>query len=362
MPFEKDQFTSRRGWSSIRFGDSPESVRTQLRAAEIDWEEGFDKFHWQVGDNEAELFFAADSSKQPERVVQIIVGRDTAQIDGHEIVGLKLDEALLELNVQSFSDTIWSIVDIDSEYDNGKPIDDAERTTQAEPLELLESGTLWIKSLGIGLILDCGEVESVVLRSPTDVPKVGCGPLDKEAVGRVGDEKLRERIESRKRATKAARSSSAAPFFPSIAGTPRSFIPLWLKITLTLAAAVMMILPIYWFVEAQLAWQKAEKIIGVVVETRPEGPFPEIIVVEYKQPDAPVGRVELKFNYTTARAVGDEVELLYLRRDPSRVMTRNQAVDEVVNFSPMVFFATLPLGYFILMMLYPKTFLSSRRK
>lgn len=350
MPFEKDQFTSGGGWSTIRFGDSPESVRTQLRKADITWEEDFDNFHWRIGDGTAEIFFGAGASGEPERVVQFLVDRGTAKVNGHEIVGLKLDEALLELNVRSFGDTLWSSVDIDAEYDQGRLIDEAKRPQHAEAIDLLEGGTLWIKSLGIGLVLDCGDVDSVVLRATTDVPQVGCGPLDKETIGRVGDEKLGEKIATRQRAVAAAKPSW------------RAGIPIWLKTVLTLSAAAVIVVPIYWYVEEQIAWQKAEKLIGVVVETRPEGPFPDFIVVEYKQPDAPEGRVELKFSYTSARAVGDEVELFYLKRNPSKVMTRSQAVNEGANFSPILLCFTLPIGYLVLMILYPKLFRSGRRR
>ncbi len=69
------------------------------------------------------------------------------------------------------------------EFENGEQIE--EGASQVEPRKLLQDGTLWIRSLGLGLTLDNLLVDEVTLRIPPTFLRLGVA-VDRGCVG-AGD-------------------------------------------------------------------------------------------------------------------------------------------------------------------------------
>jgi hypothetical protein len=340
------------GWLGIHFSDPPEVVEEKLRLAGVPFEKSRDQLEWDFGDGDGVIYFLAGANNKPSRVAQFVMDEHVS-VKGKSVVGTKLDEALYELDVRSFEDTLWSMVDIDNEYRRGVPIDDSKRLTRAEPLDLLESGTLWVKSLGLGLVLHDGRVVSLALRSPGDVPQIGCGALNKETLGRSLDEDLQHKIRER-------RASSVAVTKPSPDFSNKPSVFGWLKPVIAIVVFSWVAWLIFGYVQNQIAWTKATRVGGVVVRTEPEGLFPELLTVEYQLPAQDMKKVILKWNETTAREVGDEVDLYYIENKPGKVLTKMQAVDKGGDFSSEFTMMNFLIGMAVLITLYPSIFARRR--
>jgi hypothetical protein len=89
------------------------------------------------------------------------------------------------------------------------------------------------------------------------------------------------------------------------------------------------------------------------VSTKPEGPFPDEIIVEYSIPESGKHSVTIPSTYTTAREIEQEVELLYLAERPERAMTRIQIRDEGWSVSPYLLFGSVGLATFFLHLAFP---------
>ena len=97
----------------------------------------------------------------------------------------------------------------------------------------------------------------------------------------------------------------------------------------------------------------ATPVIGKVVALSPEGPFPDILTVEYSMPDDRLGSVDVPFQYTTARNLGQEVELVYRKQEPGLAMTRLQSRDFAVSISLSWLSYLIPLLGLEIYLLFP---------
>ncbi len=74
------------------------------------------------------------------------------------------------------------------------------------------------------------------------------------------------------------------------------------------------------------SWRSAIPVNGVVVAMTPDGPFPDQFVIEYMLPNGQLGRATVPSQYTTARELEDEVELVYREKDPGLLGFRKTLV------------------------------------
>lgn len=129
----------------------------------------------------------------------------------------------------------------------------------------------------------------------------------------------------------------------------------------TIRRIVFSVLAIVFFVAPALvvafdlqAWNAATAVKGQVVAIRPEGPFPEEVDVEYKLQNESPQQVTIRFNYTSARKVGDEVELLMRADWPKQPLTRIQIQDSGWSVNVYLLFGSLVLSTFCLSWAFPE--------
>ena len=102
------------------------------------------------------------------------------------------------------------------------------------------------------------------------------------------------------------------------------------------------------------AWQSATAVKGQVVAIRPEGPFPEELDVEYQLPNESPRQVTIRFNYASARKVGDEVELLVRADWPKHPLTRIQIPEIGWSVNVYLLFGSVLLSTFCLSWAFPE--------
>lgn len=334
------------GLTIVRFGDTPLQAKSGLveQRFACDYYEPTRTLYCE----ELKSEFNFTSGDAPE-LFQIIISDSQMLVIGRPVIEQRLDKVLLSLHVSTFSDTLWSYVDVCSEFVGGVLIDDAKRPRKCKPEALISEGTLWIKSLGLGLSLRHGMVESICMRRPEDVPQVGCGELQQEHLQDIISPKL----------------------FPSIGPSVSLPIPQMLNRRRTsgatrMIAALMAVLFVAvpgWLIYRDItAWRNSIETIGTVIETRPPGPFPDELVVQYLTQDQKSRQVVLSTNYATAREVGETVDLLYRPERPDQAMTRVQTRDEGWSISPYLLFGSFAAATFCLAWAFPESIrLRSRR-
>jgi hypothetical protein len=252
-------------------------------------------------------------------LAQIVMSDGRVRVNGMPVIDLSLDEALVALGVRSFDDTLWSMVDIDSEYDRGCPVADSLRPTTAKPMQLLDSGTLWIKSLGVGLYMGEGRVDAIALRLKSDIPKVGCGPLDPDTITSAGSPTIEQEI------TRHDTKRRSAPWLSHRA---KRFLQSALVTLVALAACTAP--PILLFMRYQ-NWKNPIRVEGQVVEVHYDGPFVDHLLVQYALPDQSTKRAKVLSTFTGAREIGQIVELYYLPSSPDHAITLQESRSEFLS-------------------------------
>jgi hypothetical protein len=85
--------------------------------------------------------------------------------------------------------------------------------------------------------------------------------------------------------------------------------------------------------------------------------------VQYEDTSGTTHTVTLGFAYTTARAKGETVDLLYRPEAPQRAMTRIKIADDGWSVHPYVLFGSVLLATFSLVTAFPEYIrLNSRRR
>ncbi|MFO0942639.1 MAG: hypothetical protein U0930_18030 [Pirellulales bacterium] len=167
--------------------------------------------------------------------------------------------------------------------------------------QLLETGTVWIATLGVGFRLSGGAIVAVYLCDPNNLPQVGYGPF-------TGAQRhLSEKMQL---------SSYKAPISKS--HPLESLIKLGLLITAILVAAFFGSRA--W--EEQKRWNNAPEVEAEVVAVwpAPPEPFPEKFELSYKDNFGDEHKVELGQNDVYGMPkIGDHVNLRYLLDAPGQV-------------------------------------------
>jgi hypothetical protein len=347
------------GWANIQLGNTIAEVRAALATNGHPYD--FMEDGWEIDIHAPETTFYFDDSS-PQRLVQIVFYDKDHRVADQPVIGLTLAEALLPFNVQSFDDSLWSMVSIEEEFPNGMPVSDSMRPRRASAKEKLDSGTVWIKSQGIGLVMMFGLVHAIAMRQMGGEPKVGCGQLDSESMTlalAIKPEAASKRkpaetyhfpgIEPQTSPKASAPSSQTAKRSTSSYKNPSVL----RRTVFSLLTILFLAMPAGIVYHDITAWKNSKDVVGRVVSTKPEGPFPDEIIVEYSIPESGKHSVTIPSTYTTAREIGQEVELLYLDEQPERAMTRIQIRDEGWSVSPYLLFGSVGLATFFLHLAFP---------
>lgn len=148
------------GWANIQLGNTIAEVRAALATNGHSYDLVDDECLIDIHVPKTSFYF---DDSNPKRLIQIVFYDKDHRVAEQPVLGLTLAEALLPFDVQSFEDSLGSLVSIEEEFPNGKPLPDSQRTRWASSDEKLESGTLWIKSQGIGLVMLSGLVHAIAI-------------------------------------------------------------------------------------------------------------------------------------------------------------------------------------------------------
>ncbi len=308
------QIKANSNWAGIEFGVNRQEVRKLLKQERGSVQASkWDPFVDCLDTPPAELTYRSASGKP---LVQVLFNDDTVQYDGKKLVGLPIDQALLVLGVQSFNDTMWMISHPQDEFENGEQIE--EGASQVEPRKLLQDGTLWIRSLGLGLTLDNLLVDEVTLRDPTYIPAIGCGPLTEDVLALAIDPAFQQELEESER----KRSQTG---WATVVNVP------WIiRFPIILVAVLVVLIPVLIMIRRYIDWSKATEVQGQVVAVE-AGMFPTYVTVEYPLPGGKLVRHDLSANHVPARDLGTVVTLIYLPSDPEHPKTLSQRYDAVMD-------------------------------
>ncbi len=335
------------GWANIQLGSTLTEVRTALAT---------NGHAYDLADNELTIdihspqttFFFDDS--EPKQLVQIVFSDPDHRINNQPIIGLTLAEGLIAVRPKSYEDTLWSLVSIEEEYPKGQPLEDSKRIRKSSGQQNLECGTLWVLSQDVGLVMLDGLVHEVAIRRPGEAPTVGCGRLDSHTMEMALNAKP-----TLKKAESPYPQSLKLPKAVQVLTNRSSKRSVAFRAVFSLLAVNFLALPILIVYRDLTAWQHSIATQGVVVDTRFEGPFLEEVFVEYSVAgDSTKHRVSIPASYTTAQEVGKEVELLYLKDQPQRAMTRIQTRDEGWSISPYLLFGSIALAAFLSHLAFPE--------
>jgi len=157
------------GMGVMRLGAAREEVVRELAYAGVNLEgEDADGEGWlYVDDMDSVLKF---KTTNPPALLEIVVEDERIRVGPLSVIGQRLHKVVETLQVPD-TETVWRIETDDEE--------DERPTDGGQPLVtdniLLDEGTLWIPSLGLGLGMVRGEITTVRLRQPGEAPKRGLG-------------------------------------------------------------------------------------------------------------------------------------------------------------------------------------------
>jgi hypothetical protein len=326
------------GIGKIRLGDTDSTIRTLLVQDKLSFNEHRDPFCWQLDTPTCRLSFINAPGK---RLVQILSSSQALQLQNTCLVGMELAEALAALHVKSFDDTVWSTGNVLDDFVKGSPFVEPDNLIYPSNANLLNAGTLWIKSLGLGLTFAQAKVGAITLRDIAYVPRIGHGPLEQHTLDAANDPVLLKTL-LETTAKSAARAEYALRVYRTI-----------LALVL-FSTGVILCWVFYTMANDYRSWLNATQVTGKIVALKPDGLFPDEVVVEYLLPNEQSVQVSIPCQYSTARAVGKEVELVYRESNPSLAMTRLQSRDNFSSLSMNWLIYTIPLFSLALLLLFPK--------
>ena len=297
------------GLGPLVLGTERDTVIVRLEEAKINVEPDDDDPAWlYVPEMEAELTFSRD---EPRRLVQIVVEDERLHFGTLPVLGKRVHEIVELLNVPE-AETLWRPGEDPA---LSLPDRDEQPLEPASDEELLDAGTLWITTLGLGLGLWHGEIIAVYLRQPHNSPRRGIGQfLPRHA-------ELSRSPDLRQRLTKPVLRAAGPPnWFGRLAG-------------LAFVAAVAIL--IWRAVAYQQQWNSAPRVEGQIVAVKPPppDPFPTEFTVAYQDQTGQPHQIVFDLpNVNDARHIGDKVDLCYLRDDPRQAMgfaaSRDAAIEK----------------------------------
>lgn len=298
----------------IRLGDTREELARGLAGIGIKLDPDDEDDWLYVDEMDTELIFKAT---QPPVLLEIVVEDERVLFGPLPVIGERLHKIVDQLQVPD-GETVWRThgAKDDERTDANRPI----MTDEA----LLDRGTLWIPSLGLGLGMVRGEITRVRLRKPEESPRRGYGEL-----------------------TPAQRELSARQNLTTYLIRPSSEPATWevqLQKLISFATVVAIIVLVWQGIEYQSRWNNATTVAGDVVDVKPPPPepFPDEYTIDYSDPAGKQYQVVFKRNDVYASPqVGDTVEIRFLPNAPHRPMGPSRYRDAAFD-------KYLPLGIGIL--------------
>jgi hypothetical protein len=282
-------------WGPIQLGASYADVLAALQQAKIEIAYEEEDPTWiDFADTDVELYFGND---EPNPLIEILATSAEFAPTRAAIVGEKLAQALRVCGYQASHATVWRL-DRDT-YDSLEA--GSEEPTEPEAAsdeDLLSGGTLWIRPLGVGLMLDNGKITACALRRPNSVPVNGNGPLTPAHLQFAGRDDLEQVLKAYARKA-----------------TPRNWIVTLSTMAMFAAFGYITLLSI----REQQQWHATPVIDGKVTAIEKDnGPHQrDTYVVEYddRQGNPHQVRWTLADLYVPPQ-VGDTVEVRYLDEAP----------------------------------------------
>jgi hypothetical protein len=278
------------GMGVIRLGDTRQEVVRKLREAGIDVDDE-EKDRWfYVGEMDTELLFKTTS---PQVLLEIAVEDERLRLGPLPVIGERLHKVVELLKVPD-AETVWRA---DAGDDDEGPTDGSRPLVTDEIL--LDGGTLWIPSLGLGLGMVRGEICTVCLRQPGESPRRGDGPL-----------------------TASQRELSARKDLPTYLIRPRGGAQQasWFQTLLTFALFGAIGLLVWQAIDYQRRWNEAPVVPGDVLDVQPPppDPFPTEYTIAYRDQAGTAHQVVLKrADVYLAPKVGENVEIRFLPESPA---------------------------------------------
>jgi hypothetical protein len=282
-----------RGIGVIELGATRDEVACRLAEKNIVLEgEAEDDRLW-IEELDAELRF---KTTQPPVLWEILVEDDRLRFASLSVIGKRLAEIVDLLGV-SDAETLWRLERNDeSGAENGALVPEFPTTDNM----LLDRGTLWIPTLGLGLGMAGGEITTVRLRKPEESPKRGLGPLTPAQRELSARQDLSGYLLRRGRPI-----SRRASVVPGALGS-------------ALAAALALL---FWeAIGYQRQWNNAPVVEGRVIAVKPPGAtFPDEFTIAYR--DLTGGEHQVVFkpaDVYVLREVGEKVEVRFLPETPDQ--------------------------------------------
>lgn len=261
---------------------------------------------------DTELTFGPD---QPQRLLQIEVDDSWVRFGTLPVLGEPVHKIVDLLQVPP-SETLWRP---NNDPALRSPGHDAP-VESATDEQLLDSGTLWITTLGLGLNLWRGDVDALFLRQPQDSPRKGVGQFSPQHAELSRNGSLRQQRET---------PTSGEP-------PPKS----WYQTLYRIGFFALVLLVGWRAVVYQQRWNTAATTEGTIVAVRPPAPdpFPVEFTVAYQdQQGKPHQAVFDLADVNTGRKVGDKVDVRYLADEPDVAMGLASSRDAIIiMFLPWV--------------------------
>lgn len=318
----------------IRLGATREELANSLTGigVELDVDDEDDWLY--VPEMDTELHF---KSTRPPALLEIVAEDERVRLGPLPVIGERLHKIVDLLQVPD-AETVWRTHETADE----------ERTDANRPImtdnTLLDRGTLWIPSLGLGLGMVRGEITTVRLRKPEESPRRGYGMLTPAQ---------RELSARNDLMTYLIRRNSNGP-------------STWESRLLTIlgfGVALMIGMLVWQGIAYQGQWNSAPVVEGEVigVEPPPPEPFPDEYTIDYRDSAGNSHQVVFKRNdvYVTPK-IGEKVEIRFLPDAPDRPLGP-------ARYRDAAFDRYLPLGigvvaaYFISVLVVPVIGMFCRR-
>lgn len=303
-----------KGSRVLELGAPREEVLRRLADAglEIDHDEdddeGDDRRWTYVDEIDTELTFSAEPRGELQ---EIAISDDRVRLGPIDMIDEPVGKIVEMLKV-SDEETLWTLhaddlttpdasvaTALDAAGASGSASDGASPPTDET---LLKGATLWIKPFGLGLDVVYGEVITVRLRRPGDVPREGIGPLTPAQRALANREDLTS-ILFRSTRTDGVGSGKMSRF----------------QTMLGLGLIASLGVVVWRGIDTQRRWNEAPAVQGTVVavEPPPPEPFPERYTIAYSDDAGVQHRVvfERMDVYVTPK-VGETVEIKYLPEAP----------------------------------------------
>ncbi|MEX2185230.1 MAG: hypothetical protein WD875_00480 [Pirellulales bacterium] len=340
-----------RGNSILQLGAPRDEVLRRLAAAGIEVDEEDDEEDdeseslWSyVEEMDAELTFAGGPGQVLE---EIAISDDRMQLGPIDLIDEPLCKVIELLRVVD-EETVWTrwkddVPPSDSNNDppTGETAISAGESAVPPPADnkspsarqLLSDGTLWIRPFGLGLVLVYGDVITVRLRRPGDVPSGGYGSLTAEQRELAAQDDLTSILLGRPPLRREARPRSSR--FQQLAG---------------LALVIGIGLVIWRAIDFQRRWNESPIAEGVVVAVNPPPPepFPDEYTIAYHDESGTLHEVVFgRADMYGLPPVGGKIELRYLPEAPDEPLgparVRDIAIETFIPWGVGVFVA-----YFVL--------------